>query len=465
MSLQCTHSSFQGLIGVARRDITPPIGIYARNWGVLPNGLTTTGTHLPLLATATVFRASADDAPLALVAVDGSWFKDPADERDLIRGPALEALKLPEANLIIAYSHTHVGCSLSSSESVHPGGEKIVPYMQYISQQVVDAVREALARSQTATLTWTTGRCGLACNRDQTDPSGGRFIVGYNAHGNADDTLLVGRITRDDDGQILSTLVNYACHPISLGWQHTVVSPDFVGPMRGLVEQRTGGAPCLFLQGASGDLSPRRQYSGDIECCEQNGRQLGYAALSAIESMLHPRHELRYDRTVESGAPLGIWTQSPIEPSRALEAKMIQVSFPLKQRGSAEEIERQAASADATTRERLLRALRIGKFVGFGKTCSMPAWVWRLGDALIVAQPNEAYQRLQTTLRGAFSDAAVAVMNVANGWCGYLPPSDFYGNDAYSVWQTPFAAGALEELIRTIDTTARALCGKNVSPE
>src|SRR5262245_54060804 len=27
------HSSFAGCIGVAREDITPPAGIYARNWG------------------------------------------------------------------------------------------------------------------------------------------------------------------------------------------------------------------------------------------------------------------------------------------------------------------------------------------------------------------------------------------------------------------------------------------------
>src|SRR5688500_6976753 len=115
------HSSFSGIIGVARRDTTPPVGIYARNWGVLPDGLTTIGAHQPFSATAIVMRsmntaaATAPQPPLVLVAVDGSWFKDPADEREIIRGPVLAELGLPESHLIISYSHTHAGCSLSSS--------------------------------------------------------------------------------------------------------------------------------------------------------------------------------------------------------------------------------------------------------------------------------------------------------------------------------------------------------------
>ncbi|MDA7628799.1 hypothetical protein N8843_09205 [Verrucomicrobia bacterium] len=27
------YAGFKGLIGIAREDITPPVGVYARNWG------------------------------------------------------------------------------------------------------------------------------------------------------------------------------------------------------------------------------------------------------------------------------------------------------------------------------------------------------------------------------------------------------------------------------------------------
>jgi hypothetical protein len=41
-------------------------------------------------------------------------------------------------------------------------------------------------------------------------------------------------------------------------------------------------------------------------------------------------------------------------------------------------------------------------------------------------------------------DRAVFVMNVVNGWGGYLPPAHLYDRNLYAVWQTPLAPGCLE---------------------
>src|SRR5690606_7005809 len=94
------------------------------------------------------------------------------------------------------------------------------------------------------------------------------------------------RIT-DTAGALMATIVNYACHPTTLAWENRHISPDFPGALRELVQQATG-APCLFLQGASGDLGPREGFSGELELADRNGRQLGYAALSAFESLPPP---------------------------------------------------------------------------------------------------------------------------------------------------------------------------------
>jgi hypothetical protein len=84
---------------------------------------------------------------------------------------------------------------------------------------------------------------------------------------------------------------------------------------------------------------------------------------------------------------------------------------------------------------------------------NIPLWVWQLGDAVAVAQPNEAYSYFQQELRQRYPGRAVAVLNVANGHIGYLPPRDHYSRDEYSVWQTPFAAGGLEVLTATAAST------------
>ena len=89
-------------------------------------------------------------------------------------------------------------------------------------------------------------------------------------------------------GDLVTVFVNYACHPTTLAWENRLLSPDFVGAAREILEQAFE-APALFLQGASGDLAPRDNYVGDVAVADQNGRQLGYAAAAAIEAVIDTR--------------------------------------------------------------------------------------------------------------------------------------------------------------------------------
>ncbi len=58
----------------------------------------------------------------------------------------------------------------------------------------------------------------------------------------------------------------------------------------------------------------------------------------------------------------------------------------------------------------------------------------------------ESYSWIQQSLRAAFAESPIAWLNLVNGSIGYLPPRDLYDEDVYQVWQTPFAAGSLEQL-------------------
>ena len=128
--------------------------------------------------------------------------------------------------------------------------------------------------------------------------------------------MLVGEGDRGRRGETLGTVVNYACHPTTLAWENTLISPDYVGAMREVVERDTG-APCLFLQGASGDLGPRDGYVGDTAVADRNGRQLGFAALSALEALPPPGTCFEYAGPVVSGAILGTWKHSAASAERA----------------------------------------------------------------------------------------------------------------------------------------------------
>lgn len=437
------HSSFSGVIGIAQHDITPPPGIYARNWGA-SNYDTAQGIHQPLMITCISFRQEQGEQPLLLIGADLGWWKNMDDEW-LLRSKLLSTFNLHPSQLMFCLSHTHAGPGICSDDADKPGGDLIKAYLEFILSRSILAITEALASATNAVLTWQYGSCDLATNRDLPEPDKNRFVVGFNPCEKADDTLLVGRIT-DRDEHIIATIVNYACHPTTLAWENRLISPDYIGSMRELVQRETK-APCLFLQGASGELAPAEQYSGNVKLTETYGRRLGYAVLATLEAMLQPGRQLAFSNVVESGAPLALWIQSPFEPDATLSGQQHNVQLPLKQLPSISEIELQwAAATDRVMKERLLRQRGVRNAVGDGNTAVIGLWIWRIGTSFLVGHPNEAYSKYQLELRSHLAPFSVAVINVANGHIGYLPPAGLYDHNIYSVWQTPFAAGALELL-------------------
>lgn len=461
VQLEVAPSAFSGQMGLARRDTTPPAGIYARMWGAATHDFAE-GVHRPLTTTVLALQSTGGGRRRLLVGLDIALLGDLGGVSDAERvlAPVREELHLEPGELLVNCSHTHAAPWAAMSRSDRPGGELIGPYLDQLSRAILEAGREALARLTPATLTWATGRCDLARNRDLPDPASedGRVVCGFNPAAPADDTLVVGRVTDDADGRVLGTIVNYACHPTTLAWDNTLISPDYIGAMRELVEEHTGGARCVFLQGASGELGPAHQYVGDPAVADQHGRRVGFSALAALEGMLPPGQGLRYDGLVESGAPLAVWLPAAFEPSRTLDGSLVEVPLPLKPMPSVAELEAQlAATEDRVSAERLFRKLQIVRNLSGGDHEIFPAWVWRVGDSLLVAHANEAYSCFQEDLRQAFPDATVVVMNTSGAEMGYLYPPELDGLDVYQVWQTPFGKDALPTLTEHCVTEGRRL--------
>src|SRR5262245_10085077 len=99
----------QGLcrFGVARRDVTPPVGISHGMWGPATHDRST-GVHRPLSATALAFRAhdgGGPDAEQVVVAVDLCllWDREMSDLREAV----CRRTGLAPGQLTVAFSHTH----------------------------------------------------------------------------------------------------------------------------------------------------------------------------------------------------------------------------------------------------------------------------------------------------------------------------------------------------------------------
>lgn len=454
--------------GVAVTDITPPVGIYHRMWGAATHDRAT-GVHRPLTASAMAFAPlECAGGPFVLVALDHCllW----PDAMTTLRRAVMSACDLTDEQLLVTFSHTHAAGLMDPSRSDLPGGDLIEPYLAELMILIVDVVGQALARLRPATISYAAGRSALAAHRDAWDESSGQFVCGLNPEGPADDTVLVARLAGDDQ-RLLATVVNYACHPTTLAWENTLISPDYPGAMRELVEQQTG-APCVFLLGACGDLGPRDGFVGDVAVADRNGRELGYAALAALVGLGPAGTDFTYAGPVVSGATLGTWKHLPLAVDRVRAAQVFavrRVTVPVPyidgrprledlyaERADWQQQEEAARTAGDALRtrdcramvERLTRAITRWSACPPGDTFPYQLCLLRLGDAVWIAGEGEMYQLFQTELRQRFPEWTILPMMLGDGWrCSYLPTRETFGKGIYQEQIAMLAPGCLETVI------------------
>ena len=453
---------------LAHADITPPPDIYHRMWGAAKHERAT-GIHRPLRATVAVFAPLAGEGRQILLALDHCVMGS-TEHGNLVS--AITAISgVAEEEILVVFSHTHGAGLMGLDRAGLPGGEHIAPYLDRLGGTAGALVSEALQSLVPATIVYGTGKCALASHRDFRD--GSQYVCGHNPGVAADETLVVARVS-DESGASLATIVNYACHPTTLAWENTLISPDYIGAMRELVERETG-APCLFLQGASAELGPREGFVGDPAVADRNGRELGYAALSTLTSLPMAGTKFVYAGPVVSGATLGAWKHVPLS-SEELAAKALwcreRWHEPLPYRAGqptiaeAEESlaslnseESAARAADNESRAAECRALAERKSRLLHRLRELPQGghyplqvaLWRIGDAVWIGVQGESYSLLQTELRRRFPDKTLIVASIAADWgASYLPPRELYDTGIYQESIAIAAAGSLEQLIDSI---------------
>ena len=508
-SLDFPQSRCQAAAG--QIEITPPIGIYHRMWGAAKHDRAAS-VHRPLNATMlwlaprngiqvqslsekgadpleatrfqgdfvvsgegqTPFRTGSQS--IVIVGLDHCILD--AEDIALIQGSVAGALDLAKEQVIVCLSHTHAAGLMSRTRSQLPGGEMIGPYLDRLARELGNLARSLRERLVKATIVYGCGRCDLAAERDYWDANQTRYVCGFNPGGLADDQLLVGKVVADS-GTCLATIVNYACHPTTLAWDNQAISPDYVGAMREVLQSHTD-APCLFLQGASGDLGPREGFVGDTAVADRNGRKLGFAVLATLETLPQPGTTFDYAGAVVSGTHIGTWKYNPASEAslRRSEAwKLDSVTAALPYRHDLPSIEEsrqqlfqwdQRESAALATgdedqqaycramAEQMERQIWRQASLPQGKCFPMKIPTLRCGAARWILVPGEHYQVLQTTLRKRFPNDVWIIATICNGWQpGYVPPASKYGYGIYQEEIAVIAAGSAEIVIESI---SRSVC-------
>jgi hypothetical protein len=172
-----------------------------------------------------------------------------------------EELKCPVENIIISATHTHSG-GMPGGRGGRGGpggpGAQGRPPSQNPSplvNSILDAVRQAKAKLQTARMGFGAGFSYLNVNRDAVSPETHLWTQAPNLDAPSDKTVAVVKF-ETPTGDLIAAYVNYAMHPIN-GYLVGFTSADFPGAMCRYVEQAYDDkAVVAFSQGASGDQNP-----------------------------------------------------------------------------------------------------------------------------------------------------------------------------------------------------------------
>lgn len=455
------------LAGVARADITPPVGIdlggfYTR---IGPS------THVldPLTATALLLRCG--KTGVLIVSCDLLSFRGELGLE--VRRVMADAVSLPAENVLLAASHTHSGPVLGAHlrNSLHTGEELPIAYRTNLLNVLTGLAQMAILDLQPARLAPGEGRADIGVNRRERVPSG-RIVIGMNADGPADDMVGVLRVDALD-GSPLAVVVNYTCHPIVLGPQSRAISADYPGVMRRVVETAVG-APCLFTQGACGDMGPVCGEDAGPSAVHRLGSILGHEAARVYWS-LDPRSVERHKVIFESVAPLTNVIETPLpEPRHHLMATERTVDLPLQEPPSRDEVQRMLAhltkslSVEAHTDSgRIARArvevqcawytflLELYQQGPLPQTIPVPVSALRLDSVGIVSLPLEPFAGIALAIKADSPAPHTWVVGYSHGCAGYVPSPQAHVEGGYEVETSyklyrlpaPFAPEAYDRLI------------------
>jgi hypothetical protein len=397
-------------IGVAAVDITPPAGVKLAGYGVRKG--VATGVGHRLRAEALVARGHG--GAWALVTSDTVGY--PRDLVLRVRQRIAAKTRLPAEAIMLSATHTHSGPA--GMRTYDSDLQKVdLEYCRELEERLVRLVVRAAqaAKPGSFEVAWTEApelasnrrvlRQGGAAVNEWEDPEGRH--TGY-----YDPSVMLVAVRRPN-GRRDALLVNYGCHPVTLGPRSLRISADYVGYLKDYLEARGAAGLVLFALAGAGNINPRVCIQVGAEHPRRMGERLGEIVHQAT-AKLHP---------VAAG---------PVAAGRQTWSLISKRDWPAgsgRKKGDVVETE--------------LLALRAG-------------------DLALVSVPGELFSEYAARLREASPLPETVVVSLANDSVGYLPTDEAMAQGGHEV--THAAADGLEAALLEHAQKALAALAARGSP-
>lgn len=415
--------------GCAKVNITPPLGIRLTGSKGEPSDHILDELHAKALVL--------DDGCTTIAIVSADLLYVPLEEiTDPVRAIVKENIGIPETHVLVCATHTHSGPEVFRKSKLSPDSQVSASkidesYLQTLIRKMagsvllahrnMEEVKIGAARGESPEIVYnrrpkladgsvkmafTLPAEVIATRGVQAGPDGSvkaTFTLPPDEEeltfGLIDPEVLVLRVEKTT-GEIVSSIVNFACHPVSIYPSMSYsISADYPAYAARVVEQMEGGT-CLFVLGAAGDIVPIERGEAPRE---RLGKALGGEALRKLQFV-------------------------PTSSDVTLAALKRAITFPLKESPASGE----TAEADTSSGE-----------------LSTEIQVLRIGDIYILGLPGEILVEVGLQIKERAGLGKLLLISLANDSIGYVCHKEAYDEGGYeSGSATNLAKGAGEIMVK-----------------
>jgi len=391
--------------GCAKVNITPPVGIWLSGYGCRDKPSDDIVDEL--YAKALVL----DDGKNTIAIVSTDLVGVPLGITTEIRRIIQEKTGIPEKSVLICATHTHYG-PMIRKRKIYDNRMVDKSYVQTLIKKIAGSVLIAHKNMKEVRVGAAKGQIPeIVYNRRTKLPDGSVKVTwgipdneSEVTFGPTDSEVCVLRV-EDMSGEIICSLVNFACHPTSEGIFADVlysISADFPGYAARVVEQVEGGI-CLFAQGTGGNMAAMTRLRERKNPRLQMGKALGGEALRRLQF---------------------VHTSSDV----TLKSLKKDINFPTKKT-----LPDNSIMDDDKLKNDLTTEIQ----------------VFKIGDIYILGLPGEVLAEIGLEIKKKAFIENLFIISLSNDVCGYVCHRQAYEEGGYeSTTATILAKGAGEIMIK-----------------
>lgn len=463
------------IAGADHTIIDPPLQLPHAGWGAQ--------THLYAEGVDSHIEVTAlyvDDGHQRAVLLEYDFCLLSPEQANQIRTAVAEALALDFQAVCVKTTHNHAGPQIESEFGGYYGlGDDIrQAYLEMVSRYSVGAASSAHRKAVPASVQVGYAECFAALNRRHKLAD--RIVTGATWDGPIDPQVLVARIDALD-GTPIATLLGYTAHATVLGPENRLISADYPGTAKKVLQSFTGGV-VLFLQGSAGNVGPGPQgFRDHPHTARRLGTVLASAAIPAYYQLELDSTQWTLDTVVESGASLALYRRNlPQINDQTVDVLTAIATLPLHRDVSLEEAEADAQSKSAELQKLLSShapaeqirdatfqakraAMRLGRIRRYNNQThgQLEIHFLKIGPLVLGGIPAEPFVEIGLSIKARSPFPATWFGGYTNGWVGYLPTDEGLREGGYEVRSSPFAIGSADALIAAAEAGLHRLAERS----